>query len=153
MDREEWKPVVGFEKYYEVSNFGRVRSFDRRVRVGHGAHRIMRGKILRLNLNRRGYLRCNVGVRQRFKTREVHRLVAISFIPKRHGRRFVNHKNGVKTDNRVGNLEWVTKHEDNQHAQDTGLNKSRFSMKQKMAARKNLLLTQSHIKHNEKYVA
>jgi hypothetical protein len=61
---------------------------------------------------------------------------------------YVNHKNGVKTDARALNLEWVTKHEDCQHAQDTGLNKSRYSEKQKSAGRINLLKTYSHRIHN-----
>jgi len=54
-------------------------------------------------------------------TRSVHRLVAIHFIPNPANKETVNHKNGIKTDNCVSNLEWATRSENMQHCFDTGL--------------------------------
>jgi transposase len=69
-----------------------------------------------------GYLRvkliCDDGVRRAFL---VHRLVALTYIPKVEGKNYVNHKNGIKTDNRVENLEWCTSTENQIHAYETGL--------------------------------
>jgi NUMOD4 motif/HNH endonuclease len=143
---EVWKPSEGFEDRYEVSNLGRVRGLDKRVRCAHGK-RNMRGRTLSLIVNTCGYLRVAIGRDRKFKTVVVHRLIAMAFVPNHRGVRYVNHKNGIKTDNRSENLEWVTKHEDVLHAHNTGLNHSRFSAKQKEAARRNLDLTYSHRKH------
>lgn len=70
-------------------------------------------------LNNRGYL--SVVVRR--KTHMLHRLVAQAFIPNPESKPFVNHKDGNKLNNCVGNLEWCTAAENNQHARDTGLHK------------------------------
>ncbi|RKX24066.1 MAG: hypothetical protein DRP47_11960 [Candidatus Zixiibacteriota bacterium] len=66
----------------------------------------------------------------------IHRLLAKMFLQPVDGKNCVNHKNGVKTDNRIENLEWCTHSENNQHAQDTGLSKARYSERQKEAARR-----------------
>jgi hypothetical protein len=124
--QEQWRPVKGYERLYEISNLGRVRSLDKKVKCGYGAYRIMKGKILSLTLGTTGSLRCALGSEQKFKTTFIHRIVAMAFLTKTPERNYVNHKNGIKTDNRIENLEWCTKHEDCQHAQDTGLSKARY---------------------------
>ena len=98
---EEWRDVLGFEELYQVSNLGNVRTVKR------GEATVMSQKE-----HWNGYLSVhlrNKGVERRAS---VHRLVAEAFIPNPDGLRDVNHKNGIKTDNRVENLEWLS-HSDN----------------------------------------
>ena len=104
---EEWRAVVGYEGWYEVSSLGRVRS----IKLRQGA----RLGVLRLSRNRHGYLyvwlcrsRVNVCVK-------IHRLVAAAFIGKLSGKLEVNHLNGVKDDNRVENLDITTRSENMRH--------------------------------------
>ncbi|AIF54455.1 putative HNH endonuclease [Lactobacillus phage Ld3] len=96
MTDEIWKDIFGYGGVYQVSNMGRVRSCKRKS-----------WKILRAVNLKNGYEAVNLysDKRQMFY---VHRLVAQAFIPNPNEYRYVNHKNEVKTDNRVSNLEWCT---------------------------------------------
>lgn len=119
---ELWKPVKGFEGYYEVSSLGRVRSVDRLVCTGikHSEKRVAKGKILKPNLKKTGYLSVDLKCEQKSKTVSVHRLVAIAFCEHEPGKDAVNHKNLDKTDNRAINLEWCTYKENSLHAVQNG---------------------------------
>lgn len=77
-------------------------------------------------INRKGYLYINIFSKWRHKQKAIHRMVAETYLPNPHNKPQVNHKNGIKTDNRVENLEWVTGSENTKHAVDTGLIKKRF---------------------------
>lgn len=127
---EVWKPVVGFEEYYEVSNLGRVRSLPRKVRCKVG-YRSVRGTILRSTINNSGYNIVKLSVNQKQKTMLVHRLVAMSFIPNEYNKPQVNHINEDKQDNRVDNLEWATQVENINH----GTAKHRGALKQSIPVR------------------
>lgn len=103
---EVWKPVVGFEEYYEVSNLGRIRSLDREVYSEKGSFmRFYRGRILKLTDNGNGYLVVNLG---RGNRRHVHRVVAEAFLPNIFNLPFINHKDENPKNNEVSNLEWCT---------------------------------------------
>jgi hypothetical protein len=105
---EAWLPVPGYEGLYEVSDRGRVKSCRRR-------------RLLALVVNKRGYVQCNLYKGGRVKNFLVHRLVVRAFIGPIRGGLQVNHKNTVKTDNRVENLELVTAERNRQHAREKGL--------------------------------
>lgn len=106
MGQTRWRPISGHEGY-EVSDAGEVR---------HGE------RILSLQTDPNGYSRVLLG--RGFNAR-VHRLVAQAFIPNPDGKPEVNHKNGIKTDNRVENLEWATRNENQLHAYMNGLSAMR----------------------------
>lgn len=121
---EIWKPVLGWEELYEVSNLGQVRSLDRVVwykgRYGNTCRRTFKGKILRPCRNQ-GYLDVVLACQDYTKSCQVHRLVAQAFVDNPDNKPQVNHINGVKHDNRAENLEWVTRSENIKHAVNKGL--------------------------------
>lgn len=105
--KEEWRPVVDFEGYYEVSSLGVVRSIDRYI-ITTGGRRFVKGKLLKPRLDRYGYLRVNLVKQGYRKTYTVHRLVALAFLPNPNKLTQINHIDENKLNNRVDNLEWCT---------------------------------------------
>ena len=99
---EEWRPVVGYEGLYEVSNTGRVRSLDRYVKTCYGSYRLHKGKVLSPGIRPDGYLVVSL----QYRMFRVHRLVAEAFLPNPDNLPQVNHKDEDKSNNRVDNLEW-----------------------------------------------
>jgi hypothetical protein len=108
MNEEIWKDIPKYEGRYQVSNLGRVKSF-----------RNGKQKILRLFKTPR-YLAVSFYPSGRRVTKKVHRLVMLAFVGPSNLQ--VNHINGIKTDNRLENLEYCTSIENNRHALDVGLN-------------------------------
>ena len=113
---EEWKDIPGFEGRYQVSSLGRVKSINRKVNKWNGVKTVPE-KILTQRIDRKGYyrieLRDNNGKKHSL---QVHRLVAITFIPNPDKKAQVNHISGNKQDNAVSNLEWVSCQENIVHS-------------------------------------
>lgn len=118
MEKYRTHPIYSL---YEISDLGNVR----RKKYVTRHHRKFKSKIYALILKNDGYLGVSILTQSNNpdsrKLYPVHRLVAETFIPNKDGKSEVNHKNGIKTDNRVSNLEWVTRSENSIHAYKTGL--------------------------------
>lgn len=116
-----WKDIEGYEGLYQVSNYGQVRSLDRVDMRGHS----LKGKVLKVRNDTKGYLLVNLSKNGEKKTFNVHRLVALTLITNPENKPQVNHKNGIKSDSNVSNLEWNTSSENTQHAYDMGLSQAK----------------------------
>ena len=111
MAAEEWRPVVGYEALYEVSSLGRVRSIDRECLGRDGRCELHRGKMLKPQPMKNGYLDVYLCSGARRTHRTVHRLVAEAFIgPKPKGLE-IRHKDGNRSNNSAENLEYGTRSE------------------------------------------
>lgn len=110
--KEIWKPIKDYEKFYEVSNLGNIKSLKSSK------------KIMKKFEDNLGYLCINLQTNQHKKKKHrVHRLVAQAFIPNINNFPQVNHKDGNKQNNCVDNLEWCTAKYNIIHAYKNGLKK------------------------------
>lgn len=106
MKKEYWKPVVGYEGLYMVSNCGRIKSLDTYRKGKNGSIRFCKGKILKPGTTKNGYLLVGLYKNGKVKFHLVHRLVAEAFLPNPDNLPEVNHKDEDKTNNNVENLEF-----------------------------------------------
>lgn len=113
---ETWASIKFFENDYQVSSFGRVRSLDRFRFCKSKVHpKLYKGQILKARQDKDGYLIVNLKKDGKTHLKKVHRLVAEAFIENPLNKYSVNHKDGVKSNNNVDNLEWCSLLENNQH--------------------------------------
>lgn len=122
---EIWKDVVGFEGRYKVSSLGRIKSLKREIHCSDGRV-FTRKEMFFNNINTvSGYYTFSFHKEGRLYTRKLHRIIAEAFIPNPENKPYINHKNCVRTDNRIENLEWCTHKENMQHAFASGSFKNR----------------------------
>ena len=107
MKNENWKEIAGYEGLYEVSDMGRVKSLNYK--------RTRKEKILKPKKSHGGYLNVNLCKDGHVKTVRIHRLVATSFIQNPNNLQTINHKDEVKTNNAVSNLEWMSQKDNNNY--------------------------------------
>lgn len=116
--QEEWRDVVGYEGFYQVSNLGRVKSVSRTQEIvwnGKIVKKSIKGKIIAQTKQNGGYLMANLSMNGKRKECTVHRLVAIAFVDNPDGLKEVNHKDGNKENNTVDNLEWCNRSDNLKH--------------------------------------
>lgn len=111
---EVWIDVVGFEGFYKVSRTGKILSCERII-TNKGKSVYLPAKIHNQRLNAQGYLTVILSKDGHSKNCLVHRLVAMAFLPNPNKHDCVNHKNEVKIDNRVENLEWCSREYNNNY--------------------------------------
>ena len=111
--KENWKSLKGIVKCgdtYEVSDLGNVRNVKTK-------------RILKSQKSSKGYLRVKLSLNMDAKTYQIHRLVALAFIPNIEGKPQVNHKDSIRHNNVLSNLEWCTNGENQQHSIKQGLSR------------------------------
>lgn len=121
---EVWKPVVGWEGLYSVSSFGQVKSEDK-IRDKISGPALYKGRLMKQKTTTEGYKTISFRSEGKNSYPPVHRLVALAFIKNTENKATVNHIDGDKANNCVGNLEWATHQEQTVHAFETKLIKPR----------------------------
>lgn len=108
---EIWKDIKGYEGYYQISNFGNIRSLDRWIN-NNGTLVFRMGKILSPSKSGPGYLQIAFYVDGKTQKKYIHRLVMEAFNPTDNPKLEINHIDENKENNMITNLEWVT-HKEN----------------------------------------
>lgn len=119
LDLEIWRDILGFG-LYQASQMGRIR-WSPDAPVPKHDHKARLGRVLRGSKDERGYAQVIVKREGKATTTKVARLIALAFMGRRQENEQINHINGVKSDNRVENLEYVTASENVRHAYAHGL--------------------------------
>lgn len=111
LEEEEWKDIPGFEKMYQASTKGRIKSIARDIKKKNTKYfKPLHATLLSKSIDTYGYEIVSIkrDNETSFKTYKVHRLVALTFIPNIDNKPYVDHINHNRLDNQVSNLRWVT---------------------------------------------
>ena len=119
--KEIWKDIKGYKEFYQISNFGKVKSLKRIIYKINGQKQHRKERILKMLFDKDGYKFVVLFKNNTRKHSSIHRLIANHFIPNINNLPEVNHKNGNKANNKVSNLEWCTEKFNSKHAHDIGL--------------------------------
>jgi hypothetical protein len=123
MEEEIWYDIPKWEGEYQISSMLRVKSLDRVIQGKKNA-RFCKSRILPVSITWNGYHTVKFNNNGKQKTMYIHRLIALAIIPNPQNKKEVNHKDGNKNNNYPSNLEWVTRHENIEHAFRMGLIKT-----------------------------
>lgn len=128
---EIYLPILGYERLYEVSNYGNIRSLDKfqdfplftsgGIKKQEMAPRLVKGKQMKTTLAANGYLVIGLFKNKKVSQKLVHRLVAEAFIKNPNNKLTVNHIDSNKQNNMVDNLEWATQKENIMHCIKKGI--------------------------------
>ena len=128
MEQEIWKDIKGYEGFYQVSNFGRIRSVDRIVITQDGRNVFYKSKIISETIDRDKYITVKLSKYGTYKSIKLHRLIAQTFMPIDNYKDLeVNHIDFNRTNNKIENLEWVTHSENVHHSSKAGHYKNNSS--------------------------
>ncbi len=108
---EEWRPVLEYEGFYEVSSLGRIRSLDRFVTSRDDRNKPVEGRIMKQTVDADGYMKISISKNGAKFYTGIHRLMAFAFLDGYEEGFVVDHIDGSKTNNVLSNLEWVTVYE------------------------------------------
>ena len=118
---EEWRDVPSFMGVLQASNMGRIKRLSKYRNTKGGGKAYMPEKILAQAISTYGYYKLCISIDAKRYDLLAHRLIAEAFIPNPDSKHQINHINGIKTDNSIKNLEWVSSIENMKHAKLTGL--------------------------------
>jgi len=119
MDNEIWKPIPGFNDWYEASSLGRIRSKPRVIHQSNGNKQHRKGAILKPGTTK-GYKMVVLCADGKRKSVTVHSLIALAFLGPRGSGIQVRHKDGTRDNNRVSNLEYGTRSENTKDSVEHG---------------------------------
>lgn len=123
---EEWRSVPDYEGFYEISNFGRLRSLDRSVISTKNISRTVKGRIIRERFDKDGYISYMLCKNSKTETIKAHKLVCICFLDYQRKHNYtIDHINGVKSDNKATNLRIISHRENVTKSMKIGKSKYR----------------------------
>lgn len=116
MEEEIWKDIEEYEGLYQVSNMGNVKSVNRKVKnsLSKSGYIEIKSQIMKQKQRKDGYMYIQLSKNGKSKGFFVHRLVAKAFIPNPENKPYIDHINTIRNDNRIENLRWATR-EENDH--------------------------------------
>lgn len=121
-----WRPYPKYP-FIEANQYGQVRTKDRYVRGTNGSKRLIKGRVLKQQLGRDGYMYVGITVNYKSVRLSVHRVVATCFLPNPDNLPEVNHKDNNRTNNVVSNLEWCSRQYNETYKKNFGTSQAEVS--------------------------